>query len=144
MADLVSKPLTRKQINYATERCKRIAVKKKADLEDLAQRERLPELTDAARVKMLLDGKVTIDLSRLKLPATPDRYWRCPSVVDCADFSDKEGEISLHNKAVDKALKRAQSATDKRAAAILDRFELGEPSEALRLLTEFEATEFRL
>lgn len=144
MADLTSQPLSRKQINYATERCKRIATKKKAELEEEANRLRRPELTDYDRATMVRDGTVTLDVSRIKPPDRTDRYYNAPRVVDCADFSKMEATISSHNKAVDKSLNKARAVVEKRAAAILDRFELGEPREALRLLTEFEAQEFSL
>lgn len=145
MTDLTSKPLTRKQINYAIERCKRIASMKKVGLDDEASRLRKPELCDYDRVMMIRDGKVTIDVTRLKVDRNIiDRHYYAPRVTDCADFSAQESEIKSHNKAVDKALKKARLAVERRAAAILDRFELGEPSEALQLLTEFDAQEFSL
>lgn len=141
---LTSKPLSRQQIKYAVERCRRIAAKKIHDLEDTASEQRDPELTDYDRVMMIKDGTVALDVSRVKPERTDRYYYHAPRIVDCADFSGREKTISAHNKEVEKRLKAAKERVSRRTAAIIDRFELGEPAEALDLLTKFEAEEFSL
>lgn len=143
-ADPTTPLLTRKQINYATERCRRIAAKKKSDLEEAARSERQPELSDFDRVQMLRRRDVEIDVSLLRLPSERDRHYYAPRVIDCADFSASNKAVEDHNAAISKRLKKAQAKVDRRAELIQDKFELGEPHDALRLLTEFEAEEFSL
>lgn len=143
MSNLTAKPLSRQQITYAKERCRRIASKKKQDLELTASEQRHPELTDYDRTILIKSGEVQIDVSRIK-PDRSDRHYYSPRIVDCADFSDREKSIATHNKAVERKLAAAKEKVRKREDAILDRFELGEPAEALDLLTKFEAEEFTL
>lgn len=140
---LTSKPLTRQQITYAKERCRRIASRKKQDLDTEAAAHRHPELTDYDRTILIKSGEVSLDVSRVK-PDRSDRHYYSPRVVDCADFSDREQAIATHNKAVDRKLSAAKEKVSRRENAIIDRFELGESAEALDLLTKFEAEEFTL
>lgn len=143
-SNLTTKPLSRQQIKYAVERCRRIATKKMQDLEATASEQREPELTDYTRVMMIKEGTVELDPSRIKPDRADRHHYYAPRLVDCADFSAAEKAISTHNKAVDRKLKAAKEKVSSRTAAIIDRFELGEPAEALDLLTKFEAEEFTL
>ena len=140
---LTTKPLTRAQIGYAKERCIRIAGRKRGEINTAADAERLPDLTDYDKLMLMKSGDVEVDLHRIKSERS-DRQYYAPRIVDVGDFSIHEKRIKAHNKEVEKRKAKAIQAIDRRAESIIDRFELGEPEEALDLLTKFEAEEFAL
>lgn len=140
---LTSKPLSRQQIKYATERCVRIAGKKRGEINVAADSELLPDLTDYDKLMLMRRGEVEIDITSIK-PDRTDRRYYAPRVVELGNFSLHTKRVKEHNKEVEKRRNKAIQAIERRAAAIIDRFELGEPAEALDLLTKFEAEEFSL